>query len=193
MTFNSVCAGTALRVLISEPRRVLRKTIRNWLWTSIKGSCRVTLHWDPILMGSKRTKLAFLQLLHRICSSRGGRRQSVGLAASLSRTIRCFASWWTPDGPTACAGRHPQEVTERGLFGHSIHLADFFKNQLTVRGSRGPGFPGYRWGNGGDVYGHHRQCVRRESRTGGCPERGTFGVLLPCAAYGVVLGSFLLS
>ena len=47
------------------PGRMLFSTMRNWRLTSIKGSCRVTQR-DPILEGSKCTRLAFLQQLHRV-------------------------------------------------------------------------------------------------------------------------------
>ena len=47
-----------------------------------------------------------------LVSSCRERKQSVGLVASSQRKrIRCFTSWLTPDGPTACASRHPTPVS----------------------------------------------------------------------------------
>ena len=51
-------------------------------------------------MGSTRTKLAFLQQLHRVGLLTWRRRRSAGLvASSLRKRICCSALWLTPDRP----------------------------------------------------------------------------------------------
>ena len=105
------------------PGRMLFSTMRNWRLTSMKGPCRVTRNGTRFLRDRSAQGSHSCNSCTVLVFSHGERRQSVGLVAPpLRKRIPYYASWLTPESPTACAGHHrsPASRYRRPLTGFAL-------------------------------------------------------------------------